>query len=108
MPSGSKPPVPAHILRLHSSQINDLSFSIDNERLYSADAAGRVVVTSTRTLRALASWQAHKDSVLGAQEWEDKIITSVGFVLYRATSLINFGENLVTDEITSYMSGPVN
>ena len=70
-------PSPSHILRVHSSQIVAVSFSDDNERIYSGDLSGNVVATSTRTLRSLASWKAHNDSLLGLQEWKDSIVTSV-------------------------------
>lgn len=72
------PPSPSHVLRAHDSQINALSFSTDNERLYSGDAGGQVIVTSTRTLRPLASWRAHIDGILGVEEWNgDSVITFV-------------------------------
>ena len=57
--------------------MNVVCFSDDNERIYSGDAEGTVVVTSTRSLRAIATWKAHTDGLLGIQEWEDQIITSV-------------------------------
>lgn len=57
-------------------------FSDDNERLYSGDAEGNVVVTSTRTLRPVALWKAHEDSVLGVQEWEGGILTSVSWLIF--------------------------
>ncbi|KAG0709338.1 WD-40 repeat-containing protein [Suillus ampliporus] len=58
-------PLPTHLLRSHSSEVSALLISTDNERIYSGDAAGQVVVTSTRSLRPLASWKAHTDSLLG-------------------------------------------
>lgn len=67
-------PSPAHILRMHKAQINCVAFSEDNERLYSADLEGWVTLTSTRTQRPLARWQAHSDSVLKVQEWDEAII----------------------------------
>ncbi|OBZ72030.1 ASTRA-associated protein 1 [Grifola frondosa] len=70
------PPSPSHILRGHIAQVNALWFSDDNERLYSGDAAGAIVITSTRTLRPLAAWNAHTDGILGVQELEDRVITS--------------------------------
>ncbi|PCH42454.1 WD-40 repeat-containing protein [Wolfiporia cocos MD-104 SS10] len=75
--SSSKPPppTPAHILRTHTAQVNVLQFSRDNERLYSGDAEGVVAVTSTRTLRPSAVWNAHTDGILGVEEWEECIIT---------------------------------
>ncbi|KZT39145.1 WD40 repeat-like protein [Sistotremastrum suecicum HHB10207 ss-3] len=69
------PPSPAHILRLHGSQINDLSFSPDNERLYAGDADGHVTISSTITLRPIANWKPHSDGLLGIQEWNEFIIT---------------------------------
>ncbi|KAG1814716.1 uncharacterized protein BJ212DRAFT_1481907 [Suillus subaureus] len=47
-----------------------LFISTDNERLYSGDRAGQVVVTSMRSLRLLASRKAHADSLLGVEEHE--------------------------------------
>ena len=70
-------PTPLHLLRSHSAPISTLALSPDNERIYSADATGRVVVTNTRTLRALAAWNAHTDSILGVEEWHTFVITSV-------------------------------
>ncbi|KAF8907375.1 WD40-repeat-containing domain protein [Gymnopilus junonius] len=69
------PPSPLHLLRSHSSPLSALALSDDNERVYSADASGKVVVTSTRSLRALASWIAHTDSILGVEEWDNFIVT---------------------------------
>ena len=73
----SSPPPPSHILRSHSAPLTCVSFSSDNERLYSGDASGLVVITSTRSLRAVASWQPHTNGLLGVEEWEDRIMTSV-------------------------------
>ena len=50
-------------------------FSEDSERLYSSDVSGNVTVTSTRTLRSIASWKAHEDAILGVEEWNDLILT---------------------------------
>ncbi|KZT02625.1 WD-40 repeat-containing protein [Laetiporus sulphureus 93-53] len=69
------PPSPSHVLRTHAAAVCAIYFSDDNERLYSGDASGRVVITNTRTLRPSAVWDAHTDSILGIQEWEDHIIT---------------------------------
>lgn len=77
----SAAPTPIHILRTHKAQINSVSFSEDNERLYSSDLEGWVTLTSTRTLRPLARWQAHSESVLKVQEWNNTIITYVMIVL---------------------------
>ena len=71
------PPTPKHIVRSHGAPVNVVCFSDDNERILSGDAAGVVVVTSTRSLRALAHWKAHTDGLLGLQEFEEQIITSV-------------------------------
>jgi WD40 repeat protein len=76
------PAAPTHLLRLHSQPLSALAFSEDNERLYSGDASGQVVVTSTRTLRPIAKWQPHSDSVLGIEEWQDEIVTYVGGSLF--------------------------
>ncbi|KAG2083532.1 WD40-repeat-containing domain protein [Suillus cothurnatus] len=69
------PPSPIHLLRSHSSAVNTLFISTDNERIYSGDSSGQAVVTSTRSLRPLASWKAHTDSLLGIEEWGFQIIT---------------------------------
>lgn len=73
------PPTPKHLIRSHTSQVNVVCFSGDNERIYSGDFDGTVVATSTRSLRAIASWKAHADGLLGIQEWaeQEQIITSV-------------------------------
>ncbi|KAF5327014.1 hypothetical protein D9619_004885 [Psilocybe cf. subviscida] len=68
-------PTPLHLLRSHSSAITALACSSDNERIYSADASGKVVITSTRSLRAIAAWNAHTDSILGVEEWNQFIVT---------------------------------
>ena len=73
------PPSPLHLLRSHSSPLTAVTFSDDNERIYSADSSGKVVVTSSRTLRAITIWNAHKESILGVEEWDDLIITSGSF-----------------------------
>ncbi|KAM5538451.1 hypothetical protein V8D89_007784 [Ganoderma adspersum] len=71
------PPTPKHLVRSHTSQVNVVCFSDDNERIYSGDFEGTVVVTSTRSLRAIATWKAHTDGLLGIQEWveQEQIIT---------------------------------
>lgn len=79
------PPPPLHVLRNHSSQLSALSFSTDNERLYSGDVQGTVLMTSTRTFRPVAMWQAHSDSILGIEEWLDVVITCVEVVHRRPT-----------------------
>ena len=72
------PPSPKHILRSHKDQITSLHISRDNETLYSGDITGLVVLTATRTLRALASWKAHQNAILSVKEWEgvDRFIIS--------------------------------
>ncbi|KIJ51473.1 hypothetical protein M422DRAFT_74312 [Sphaerobolus stellatus SS14] len=74
----SPPPIPSHILRGHGAQVNSLAFSPDNERLYSGDASGHVIITLTRSLRPLASWQAHADGILGIEEWNDEFFITHG------------------------------
>ncbi|KIY68080.1 WD-40 repeat-containing protein [Cylindrobasidium torrendii FP15055 ss-10] len=69
------PPPPSHILRGHLDSVTCLSISDDNERIYSGDSGGRVICTSTRTLRPILSWQAHDDALLGVQECHNEIIT---------------------------------
>jgi hypothetical protein len=71
-------PSPKHIVRSHLSPISTLFVSDRNERVYSGDSSGVVAITSTRTLRPLAVWNAHTDGLLGVQEWGECIITSVG------------------------------
>ncbi|VDC06814.1 unnamed protein product [Peniophora sp. CBMAI 1063] len=69
------PPSPIHLIRYHTSNISALFISTDNERLYSADASGRILCSSTRSLRPIAKWQAHTDSVLGVEEVGERLIT---------------------------------
>ncbi|CAE6457174.1 unnamed protein product [Rhizoctonia solani] len=69
------PPSPFKVLRTHNVQINTLDFFHNNEYLVVGDSSGRVSITSTRTFRPVADWNAHTDSVLGVQEWGGKIIT---------------------------------
>jgi len=71
------PAAPNHLLRLHSYPVSALEVSPDNKRIYSGDSSGLVVITSSRTLRAIAQWRAHSDSLLGIEEWGDQIITYV-------------------------------
>ena len=70
-------PPPLHIIRSHTSAISALFISDDNERIYSGDISGLAVITSTRSLRPLASWKAHTDGLLGLEEWGNQVITSV-------------------------------
>ncbi|KAG8955637.1 ASTRA complex subunit [Tulasnella sp. 424] len=100
------PPPPIRILRSHAAQINAVSFSpLDlegktNERLYTGDADGLVVVTSTRTFRALASWKAHNNGLLGVQEWEDSIIT------HGRDNKLHVWERVVAPLSVADMAGP--
>ncbi|KAI9000630.1 WD-40 repeat-containing protein [Trametes punicea] len=73
--SAPPPPTPKHLIRSHAAQVNVVYVSDDNECIFSGDAAGTVVITSTRSLRAIASWKPHADGLLGVEEWEDRIIT---------------------------------
>lgn len=70
-------PAPKHIIRSHADPVSVVYSSDDNERIYSGDSSGTVVITSSRSLRAIATWKAHDHGLLGIQEWEDTIITSV-------------------------------
>jgi len=72
------PPSPKHILRGHKDQITSLHISCDNETLYSGDITGLVILTATRTLRALVSWKAHQSAILAVKEWKgvDRYIIS--------------------------------
>ncbi|KAI0045871.1 WD40 repeat-like protein [Auriscalpium vulgare] len=69
------PPSPVHLIRAHASAVNVIFISTDNERIYTGDASGLVVITSTRSLRSLASWRAHTDGILGIEEWGTHIVT---------------------------------
>lgn len=98
MASGSAPlpPSPSYLLRSHSVQLSALAFSDDNERIYSGDASGVVVVTSTRSLRAIASWKAHSEGLLGIEEWGNCIITFASPLSFRSHvpcswALLDFG-----------------
>lgn len=71
------PSSPLHTLRIHQQPVLVVSVSSDNERIYSGDAKGRVVITSTRSFRAISDWQAHKDGLLGIEEFNDHVITFV-------------------------------
>ncbi|KAH9168819.1 WD40 repeat-like protein [Lactarius sanguifluus] len=69
-------PPPLHTIRSHNSAVNTLFVSGDNERIYSGDVSGLVVITSTRSIRPFASWKAHTDGLLGVEEWgEQQVIT---------------------------------
>ncbi|TEB34631.1 WD40 repeat-like protein [Coprinellus micaceus] len=69
------PPAPTHLLRSHSASVSTLWISQDNERIYSGDASGNVVVSSTRSLRTISAWNAHTDSILGVEEFGSSVIT---------------------------------
>ncbi|KAI6115590.1 WD40-repeat-containing domain protein [Pisolithus croceorrhizus] len=70
------PSTPLHVLRMHKDPVNALFCSRDNERIYSGDAKGRVVISSTRSLRPIADWLAHTNAILGVEELgENQIIT---------------------------------
>ena len=77
MSAPASAPPPLHIIRSHSSAVSALFISGDNERIYSGDISGLVVITSTRSLRSVASWKAHTDGLLGVEEWGKQVITSV-------------------------------
>lgn len=77
MSAPASAPPPLHIIRSHSSAVSALFISGDNERIYSGDVSGLVVITSTRSLRSVASWKAHTDGLLGVEEWGKQVITSV-------------------------------
>ncbi|KZP00572.1 WD-40 repeat-containing protein [Calocera viscosa TUFC12733] len=68
-------PTPAHILRQHSAQISALAFSADNSLIYSGDADGIVCIVYCKTLRPVSLWKAHGGSILGMEEWDDKVVT---------------------------------
>ncbi|KAJ3566141.1 hypothetical protein NP233_g7182 [Leucocoprinus birnbaumii] len=87
------PAAPSHLLRLHSHPINTLAFSPDNERIYSGDSSGLVVVTSSRSLRAISKWEAHSSGLLGIEEWEDQIITYAGNIYSREYYILIPGDN---------------
>jgi hypothetical protein len=76
-PQLASAPPPLHIIRSHTSAINSLFISSDNERIYSGDISGLAVITSARSFRPLASWKAHTDGILGLEEWGKQVITSV-------------------------------
>ncbi|KAG6820633.1 hypothetical protein H0H93_014236 [Arthromyces matolae] len=69
------PAAPSHLLRIHSFPISTVFISKDNKRIYSGDSSGLVVITSTSSLRPLTKWNAHIDSLLGVQEWGNRIVT---------------------------------
>ncbi|KIO34044.1 hypothetical protein M407DRAFT_13649 [Tulasnella calospora MUT 4182] len=100
------PPPPIRVLRSHAEQINSVSLSsLDpegkaNERLYTGDADGLVVITSTRTFRALASWKAHDKGLLGVQEWEDSVIT------HGRDNKLHVWERVVAPISVADMAGP--
>jgi hypothetical protein len=113
MASGSAPlpPSPSHLLRSHSTQLSALAISDDNERLYSGDVSGLVVITSTRSLRAIASWKAHTNGLLGVEEWVNGIITFANPLplqcrdLYSQASSLSNGRYSGMEETINYMYG---
>ena len=105
MASKPPPPSPAHILRTHTAPVRVLAFSDDNERLYSGDAEGTVVITHTRSLRPLAVWKAHSDGLLGVREWGGQIIT-YSFLSYKERVYTNITTDTV--ETTSCTYGSVS
>ncbi|KIM67180.1 hypothetical protein SCLCIDRAFT_1210681 [Scleroderma citrinum Foug A] len=77
--STEAPPSPLHVLRAHTNPVTTLFCSDDNERIYSGDAKGRVVITSTRSLRPTVSWSAHTNALLGIEEFfENKQVLTHG------------------------------
>ncbi|KIJ67110.1 hypothetical protein HYDPIDRAFT_26512 [Hydnomerulius pinastri MD-312] len=76
--TAASPPSPLHVLRTHIEPVSALFISHDNERIFSGDAKGRVVVTSTRSLRAIANWTAHTDALLGIEEVGNQNILTHG------------------------------
>lgn len=72
-----EPPTASHILRYHTAAVTAIHISDDRKRITSGDASGKVVVTSTRSLRAITLWSPHSDGLLGVQEWDKHIITYV-------------------------------
>ncbi|KAG8899800.1 ASTRA complex subunit [Tulasnella sp. 408] len=100
------PPPPIRVLRSHAAQINAVSLSTldlegkTNERLYTGDADGLVVITSTRTFRALASWKAHGNGLLGVQEWEDSVIS------HGRDNKLHVWERVVAPISVADMAGP--
>ncbi|TCD65141.1 hypothetical protein EIP91_003034 [Steccherinum ochraceum] len=80
----SSSPAASRILRIHTTVVTSLFFSLDNERLYTGDASGVVSIAATRSFRPLAKWKAHEDGVLGAEEW---ITTSRGQLRQNAATV---------------------
>jgi hypothetical protein len=103
------PAAPSHLLRLHSSAINTLALSADNERLYSGDTSGVIVTTSTRSLRAITKWQAHADGLLGIEEWGDEVITYARSIYLRGYCILIADDNRQTgmDETINSTFGSV-
>ncbi|KAI9568290.1 WD40-repeat-containing domain protein [Boletus coccyginus] len=69
------PPSPAHILRVHRHPVLAVCVSSDSERVYSGDGNGRAIITSTRSLRTIADWRAHREGLLGVEECGEHVIT---------------------------------
>ena len=83
-------PSPLHVLRTHTDPVTTLFCSTDNERIYSGDVKGRVVLTSSRSLRPIASWFAHSDALLGIEEVIEKkqVVTLVQLLWLSLTVLM--------------------
>lgn len=63
-------PVPAFIFRGHQASIHALRFFDGNRFLVSGDSDGWLIIWSTATKRAVASWKAHDSGVSGIGLWE--------------------------------------
>lgn len=112
LPMTALSPTPIHLIRSHASSVSTVSISDDNERIYSGDSTGIVVITSTQSLRSIASWNAHTDNILGVEEWGDQLITFVSSLevlrhLRLGLIFVLFGTWIKTDMqgITSFTYG---
>ena len=101
------PPSPVHTLRIHQQPVLTVFVSSDNERIYSGDGKGRVVVTSTRSLRAVADWEAHKEGLLGVEECANRVITFVFSQRYCSELMARRLLFPVMAETTRFMFGSV-
>ncbi|CAD6563594.1 MAG: ASTRA complex subunit [Tremellales sp. Tagirdzhanova-0007] len=72
----SPPPAPFHLLRNHQSSLSALSFDSTNNFLYSGDQSGHIAMTDLRKRRVICHWKAHKEGLLGVQEWDGRLIRS--------------------------------
>ena|ERR1700733_14558384 len=100
--SAPLPPSPSHLLRSHSAQLSALAISDDNERIYSGDVSGLVVITSTRSLRAIASWKAHTSGLLGVEEWINGIITFANPLSFKCRDLYSRASSLSNGRIQTW------